>query len=98
MTHDWSSWLDQLQAGVTASRAALADGRHDSVHVDGGPPADLGPLPPALEGRARGLLHDNHGLTAELAAACAASGRQLKLVSAMQQRSPEASTFFDSRG
>jgi hypothetical protein len=97
VTQDWSSWLDQLQTGVTVARAALADGRHDSVLVDG-PPADLGPLPPALEARARELLHDNHVLTAELAAAFAASGRQLKLVAAMHQRSPEASSFFDSRG
>ena len=97
MTHDWSSWLDQLQASHTDQRAALADGRHDSVVV-GDPPNDLGPLPAALEGRARELLRDNDALTAALAAACAASGRQLKLVSALQQRAPGASSFVDTRG
>ena len=97
MTHDWSSWLDQLQADQTAQWAALADGRHDSL-VTGEPPTDLGPLPLALEARARELLRDNDALTAALAAACAASGRQLKLVSAMQQRTPGASSFLDTRG
>ena len=96
MTQDWSSWLDQLQAGVTAQRTALAQGRHDSVAADQTPP-DLGPLPAALEERARALLRDNDALTAELAAACAAAGRQLKLVSAMQHRTAGAS-FLDARG
>ena len=97
MTQDWSSWLDQLQAGVTAQRAALAQGRPDGVVADA-PPPDLGPLPPALEERAREVLRDNDALTAELAEAFAASGRQLKLVSALQHRTPDASSFFDSRG
>ena len=97
MTQDWPSWLDQLEAGVTAQRAALTDGQHEIV-VTSTPPTDLGPLPPALEERVRGLLRENDALTAELAAAFAASGRQLKLVSALQQRTHGGASFLDERG
>lgn len=97
MTHDWSAWLDRLQASVTARRAALADGHHDSIVTDD-LATDLGPLPAALEGRARTVLGEHDALMAELTEACAASGRQLKLVSAMQHRTADASSFVDLRG
>ena len=96
MTQEWSSWLDRFEAGCTASRAALAEGRHDRVDL-GEPPPDLGPLPVSLEARAQALLRVNALLTAELAAACASAGRQLRLVTAVQHRTGGAS-FFDSRG
>ena len=96
MTSDWSGWLDRLEASHTAQRAALAEGRHDSADVGAAPP-DLGPLPASLEARARALLQLNGVLTAELAAACASAGRQLKLVGAVQHRTAGAS-FLDTRG
>ena len=96
VTPDWSTWLDQLEASITAQRAALADGRHDDV-VAGQPPVDLGPLPADLAARASRLLQLNTALTEELAASCAAHGRQLQLVSAMHRRETSASSYLDTR-
>ena len=95
MTPDWSTWLDQLEAGITAQRAALAEGRHDDV-LPGRPAGDLGPLPPALEARARDLLRANATLTAELGAACASHGRQLKLLLALEPAKLRPS-YLDTR-
>lgn len=96
MTPAWSTWLDQLEASISAQRAAIADGRHDDV-VAGQPPVDLGPLPADLAARASKLLHLNTALTEELAASCAAHGRQLQLVSAMHRRETSASSYLDTR-
>lgn len=96
MTPDWSSWLDQLEDSITGQLAAIAEGRHDDV-VAGPPPADLGPLPVDLAARASRLLDLNTALTEELAASCAAHGRQLQLLSAMQPRESSASSYLDTR-
>ncbi len=96
MTPDWRTWLDELEASIAAQRAAIADGRHDDV-VACHPPVDLGPLPVDLADRASGLVHLNAALTEELAASCAAHGRQLQLLSAMQPREISASSYLDTR-
>lgn len=96
MTPDWPTWLDQLEASITAQRAAIADGRHDDV-VAGHAPDGLGPLPAHIAARASQLLHLNTALIEELAASCAAHGRQLQLLSTMQPRESSASSYVDTR-
>ena len=95
MTSHWSDWLDQLETSISAQRAAVAEGRHDDV-VPGPAPVGLGPLPTDLEARARELLNRNAALTSELAAACAAHGRQLKLLSTIAPRESTACSYLDT--
>lgn len=95
MTSDWSRWLDRLETSISAQRAAIVEGRHDDV-VPGPAPVALGPLPTDLEERARQLLDHNASLTRELAAACAAHGRQLKLLSTIAPHGSSASSFLDT--
>lgn len=96
MTLDWPTWLDRLEASITACRAAVAEGRHDDV-VTSDAPVGLGPLPVDLERRARVLLRLNASLTDELTTACAAHGRQLKLLTALHPHEGASCSYLDTR-
>lgn len=94
---DWQACLDALADHLAQQRAALADGRPEDVRPFA-PPADLGPVPPALADRLHELAGHNDALTAELAAAGAAAARQLQLVGVLHSPARSSASFVDARG
>jgi hypothetical protein len=87
----WRSALDAYDARLRAQRAAL-EGTDPAVDPFVAPDG-LGPLPPALAGRARELLEESHALETELATRAAAAQES----TAMTSRPNVTPSFLDTR-
>lgn len=97
MTRDWEQCLDRFEDHLAAQRVALAEGRPEQLGAFR-PPAALGPLPAELAERARGLATVVGSLEDELAAALAATARQLQLLAVMNRAEKATASFLDDRG
>lgn len=97
MTHArWAACLADLDSHLTAQFLALEQGAPQQV-VAFSPPADLGPIPPALGQRARDLHARSLALTAEIQRAQErVAAAQAQLRRSTTEASPPA--YLNSRG
>ena len=94
---DWAAALDEFEQRIAAQRAALDLGAAPDLDPFV-PRAELGPLPPALEERARALLAESKDVEAELAGALVHVGQDLALVRKLNATTgrAEGARFLDT--
>ena len=94
---DWAAALDEFERRIAAQRAALDLGDAPDVGAFV-PRLELGPLPAALEERARALLAESKDVEAELAGALAHVGQDLAMVRKLDASTgrPAGARFLDT--
>lgn len=92
----WRQCLDLFAEHLAVQRAALLAGHPEQLAAFA-PPVALGALPVELADEARALSELASALETDIAAAVAATGRELQLLSALHRPDRATASFCDNR-